>query len=242
MARFCFSVMTLMGTLSILCLSAVARADKPEEIAAQKKSTLANLKKAKLESFTHAETDDLLIFAGLTEAKLKPLAEALQKVATASKKELRFEASEKFWPGKLTVMLFPDPKVYGSYIRLVQQRRPEKGETFAVNLKGDAPIAILAVDRGERVSDADFQADASMIVAAAYLNKKAGLAIGEKTLPEWIMSGFGRLIAAKADNNSTKFAAYRSKVRAVTLGGKKTLPPRLVDLWDGQKAADEDYL
>ena len=58
------------------------------------------------------------------------------------------------------------------------------------------------------------------IVAGAYLKAKAGSA----TLPEWLVGGFGRVTALRAEGlNSRRYSSHKSAARtAASRGGKPT--------------------
>jgi hypothetical protein len=119
-------------------------------------------------------------------------------------------------------------------------RRPDKGVSYSIATGGDEPYAINSVEPGERQTDAEIAADAAALVGAALLKKKAG---SGAELPEWLLFGFGRTMAVRADGNTARLANHRSKARAAVLGTKsKPSPVRLSDIWSGQKAKDSDLI
>lgn len=221
---FGFAVITFLAT---------ARAD---DLATQKAAAEANIKKAGLTSLTSVETDDLLIYAGVPPAKAKSLADALQKTSALSRTTLKFAADEQPWPGKLTVYVLTDAAQFTNFVRLVEQRRPDKGIYYSINVRGDVPYVVHSVTPGERVSDAELMSDAAALVGAAVVNRKAGAGT---VLPEWLSLGFGRTIAIRSDSNPTRLSNYRSRARAAVLG-TRTRPAgaRLADVWGGIRTKD----
>jgi hypothetical protein len=219
---------------------AFARDEKAEAVAKQKTAAEANLAKAGLAKMTHAETDDLLVYSPLPESKNKTLAELAQKTFQLARTTLKFESGEKLWPGKLTLIALSDPAPFGNFIRLVEMRRPDKGVSYSIAIRGDEPYAIDSVEPGEKHSDAEFAADAAALVGGALLKKKAG---SGAELPEWLMFGFGRATVVRADGSTSRLSGHRAKARTAVLG-TKTRPSlvRLADIWSGQKTKDSDLV
>jgi hypothetical protein len=238
LVRKCLLALSLLAAAGL----AAAKDARDDETAKQKAGFEANFKKAGLAKLAAAETADLIVYAAVTDAKVKPLAETLQKAYLEARKALKVEDKDKPWPGKLTVVVLTDSKQYANYVRLVEQRRPDKKETYAINLKGDLPYVIDAAELGEKPTDAELTADAAGLVAAAVLNRKFGTGGAAGTLPEWIQVGFGKAMAARA-GPPAKFADYKAKLKAAAVGTKgKPSPARLADVWSGVKSKDSDLV
>ena len=234
----CRAFAAVLGAL----LGGVALADDPKaDVERQKTTIAANLKKAGLENLAFAETNDLLVYTAVPEAKSKAFAEAVQKVYATARKELKVEEKDKPWPGKLAVIAIAEPKQFGNYVRVVEQRRPEKGVNSSTNIRSDTPYVIDSVDLGEKLNEAELLADVATMVAAAVLNKKAGTGVGTARLPEWVQVGFGRSMIARS-GDPAKLAAFRARYKAAVLGTKKGTPPRLYDVWSGAKTKDSDLV
>jgi hypothetical protein len=154
--------------------------------------------KTGLVGLSSVETDGLLVHAAVPEATARALADTLQKTYLLSRTTLKFAADEKPWPGKLTVYVLTDAVQFTNFVRRVEQRRPDKDQTYTLNLRGDFPYAVHSVGAGERVTDADLTTESAAVVGAAVLNRKAGAGAD---LPEWLELGFGRAVAARADGS-----------------------------------------
>jgi hypothetical protein len=225
--------------LGLLTAPLAARDDRAAEVKKEKAVVEANLTMAGLGKLSQAETDDLLVYATVPEAKVKALGDGAQKSFRLACATLKFGPDEKLWPGKLSLVVLTDPQQFTTYVRLVEQRRPDKGVYYSMDLRSDVPAVIDSVDAGEKATDAEIRADAATIVAAALLAKKAGTGT---PLPEWLLLGFGRTIAVRSEGGP-KLSAYRTKVKAAVLGSKaQPIPARVSDVWNGQKGKDSDLV
>src|SRR4051812_16517906 len=187
-----------------------AEAAKKQKAAAEAKLTAAKFKAAA------AETDDLLVFATLSEEKTKALSAAMQKTYAVAAKPLKLDPASPPWPGKLTVFVFTEPRQYKTFLLDALKRPPLPRETRALELRGDTPTAIDGVGLGEKPTYAQVTAEVSGLVAAALLSRKAG--VGGTipfSLPDWLQTGFGQVCYARADANGSRLTAHRSKVKAL---------------------------
>jgi hypothetical protein len=216
--------------------------DNAKTVEKQKTAAESALKSAGVPKPGQAETADLLVYSTLTEPKTKAVADAAQRTFTFTKKALNFDDKETFWPGKLTVYVLPDWKSYTDLLRPLAQRKPEKGEVAVTDVRVGTPYVAVGAELGEKLSDADLQQAAGTWVAAVLLNKKAGMSNTTDRLPEWLQLGFGRAAHLRAENNTTKLTAYRTKAKSLAAGSKTRLPARLSDTWAGSKEKDYDVL
>jgi hypothetical protein len=229
--------------LLALFIPAVVKAeDDPKVNGKQKSAAESTLKAAEVSKPGHAETADLLVYSTLPEAKTKAVAEAAQRTFTFAKKTLAFDDKETYWPGKLTVYVLPDWKAYTDLLRPLAQRKPEKGEVAVTDVRVDTPYVAVGAELGERPTDADVKSAAGTWVAAVLLNKKAGMANTTDKLPEWLQLGFGRAAHLRAENNTAKLTAYRTKAKALAVGSKTRYAAKLSDAWAGSKDKDYDTL
>lgn len=227
----------MTGPLLALAVMSAAATAEDQTIAAQKERARANMKKSGVEKSASVETADLLVFAAVPDAKAKPLADAVQKAFAYTKSVLKFEDSEALWPGKLTVYVFPGRASYAAFVRAVEQRQPEKGVWYAINPRADPPYVTVGGELGERTTDAEVQADAAAVVAAALLTRKAGAA-----LPEWLLLGFGRAMYSRTEGGA-KLAAYKARSKAAVLGTKaRPVPVRAADVWEGTQSKNRDLI
>jgi len=202
-----------LAFLFVSAASATAFADKRgDETKKQKTAAEANIKSAMLTA-AHVETDDLLVYATMPEAKAKPLAAAMQKTYAVAVKSLKVESSDKLWPGKLTVYVFSDTRQYKSFALQAFKRQPPKQESFFSDTKGDVPYVLDGAVLGEKPTDVQIATEASSLVAAAVLVRQVG-SLMDKT-PTWLQLGFGQAAYLRADGNAAKLTAHKAKLRAM---------------------------
>ena len=210
--------------LAALAFSAVAFAqDKPDksaDVKLQKAAATEKLTKASLLKTTLVETNDLIVYTTWPEAKAKTLAATVQKVYESTFKTLKFEPADSPWPGKLTVFFLPERKEFASFVRLVEQRRPDAADTTSVQIRSKEPYILVGLETDSKFTEADMAGEAGAAVAEALLNTKAGVTAGAATLPTWITTGFGKLMVLKMEGNAGKLTAFRTKVRALGAKGK----------------------
>lgn len=225
--------------LALLTPPAPARDDRAGEVKKEKDAVAARLTKAGLPTLAPVETDDLLVYAAVPDAKARPLADGVQKTYQLARTALKFEPAETLWPGKLSVIVITDPAQFTAFVRQVEQRRPEKGVFTSMDLRGDVPYVIDSVEVGERATDAEIRADAAAAVASAVLSKKAGTGA---SLPDWLLGGFGRMIAARAEGPA-KLTTFHTKTKSAVLGTRsRPVLVRAADVWGGQKGKDGDLV
>ena len=221
--------------------AALAAGQDDKTVQSQKAAVTANLSKAGLKKLAAAETKNLLVLSSLPETKAKTVAEAAQKVFAFAGKALKLDEKDVLWPGKLTFVALADGREFTSYIRVVTQQRPDSKDWFAVNVRGDVPTATVLLDAGEKTKDTELTATASAVVAAALLNKKAGISPTTGSLPEWLQLGFGRLMVIRSAGGAA-LTDFHAKSRAAVVGTKSKMSPvRLADVW-GVKTKDSDIV
>ncbi len=214
-------LLPLFVALALTCPAiAQTKADKPAEVKAQKDSAAEKLAKAGLTKPTLVETSDLILYTTWPEAKVKTLASNLQKVYELAHKTLKFEPTDVAWPGKLTVFFVPERKEFTAFVRLVEQRKPDAGDTTSVQVRGKEPYILVGLEADAKATEADTTGEVGAAVAEALLNVKAGVTAGAAVLPGWITTGFGKLMALRVEGNSAKLTAYRTKVKALAAKGK----------------------
>ena len=214
----------LSALLAALALSTFAfgqaKPDRAPDVKLQKDAAAEKLAKAKQTNTISVETDDLIVYTAWPEAKAKSLATSVQKVYESTFKTLKFEPADSPWPGKLTVFFLPDRKEFTSFVRLVEQRKPDASDTTSVQVRSKEPYILVGLETDSKFTEADMAGEVGAAVAEALLNTKAGVTAGAAVLPTWITSGFGKLMVLKTDGNAAKLTAYRAKVRALAAKGK----------------------
>lgn len=138
------------------------------------------------------EQDNVLAVGDLPEVQLQRLALALQKEYVIAIKALGFAGEEKPWPGKLAVYVLSDKDAYASFVRSVEKRSLEPGESFTVDVRRPEPhVAVGPPGRGEPPAEEQ----AGRQVAVALLKSRAA---PNAVFPEWLRDGFGRATVYRA--------------------------------------------
>ncbi len=212
-----------------------ARADETTE--KQKKVAAENLRKADVNKGVVVETEHLFVAGALTEARAKAVGESLEKVYKLARKVLQYEDKEEPWKGKLAVYVITESREFRQFMRIVALQRAEDPQF--VTTRGEEPMAVAFAEFGPKATDADYAAEAGVVVAAALLNAKAGTAA---KLPEWMKTGFGKAVAMRAEGTMSKrFMDYKAAARTAVLGGKGMGPAVVGDVWGGTRK-DGDVL
>ena len=101
-------------------------------------------------------------------------------------------ASDAPWPSPLVVLVLPGKDEFGSYVRRVQKRMLEAGETSSWLINDNQLHAGLFLRGGKNMAPSDAQV--GELVAACVAARR----IGEKNpSPDWIADGFGRATSHK---------------------------------------------
>ena len=225
-------VVVLVVAAGIASIEQPIRAqDTKKDAARQKVVAAANMKKADFGTFALVETDHFLVATTLGEEKAKTLGALFDKITPLARKSLQFEEKEEAWKGKLTVYFLLDSRDVKAYIRSVVGMQP--GGVY-YDVRADEPFLVDPVETTGKTSEADQFAGGAAVVASAYLKAKGGTA----ALPDWLVSGFGRVTALRAEGlTSRRYLAHKTAARNVTnRGGKPT------DLWGETKPANADVL
>ena len=212
--------------------------DDAEAIKKQKAAAAENLKTVKITKPTLVETDGLLVYAEMTEEKLKPIAEAAQKAIERGLKDLKYGEKDRKWSGKLTVYVLADrTKEYTPFVKLVEQRsgKLDADEMQTHTLKGQPHVAVTAAP-GAKTADADLKAEAMAAVVAVLVDQKAGASV-----PTWIHTGMGKAISYRAESSGRLLEAHRTKVKGVITKAKAGTF-KASDIWGDTKPKDAETL
>jgi hypothetical protein len=223
----------LLTVASLLFAAAGTRADEAaDQVAKQKKTAQANWERLELNKPAFHESKLFLIYGELPEAQLRGLAGDLERHYQIARKALRFEAMETTWPGKLTVYVFTDRRHLTSFVRLVEQRRPQEDEQGGFDARGNAPH--VSAGPPTRKEDPSVQAIAGEHVASTLLARKAGTSV-----PDWVVTGFGRATGWRAAPTSPLGRQQRGAA-ARLLGPQNVRTVK--DVWSGKVKDDEAML
>ena len=202
--------------LLVLSVGAASAEDQSSVVvAAQIAAAEAQWKTAKLGKFHAVETSYLLVYSSLAEDKLKPIAEAAQKVYDTTAKALQYGDKSRPWAGKLTVFLLPDRSAeFIPFLKLVEQRAGKiaADENVSLRLRGEEPSAIVGLGASVKVNDVSLREETAKAVAVALLDQKAGAPVVPFSLPTWIHDGFGRAMLLRSDPNGRLMQAHRMKL------------------------------
>lgn len=199
----------------------------------------AAIQKSAVKQVAKAETEHLLVYATVPAGKIKPLADAAEKSFLFAANALKVEKVNELFAGKLILIVVPDRKPYANLVFAVEGKRPESGDTYEIHTTGDVPFVSVSLGLGEKPNDAELNALAAGWTASAVLNKKLGTDPGAFDLPEWVQLGYGKIAALRAEGNSAKLTAYRTKAKALA-NGRTRGAVKVTDLWSGSQGKDQD--
>jgi hypothetical protein len=181
---------TLLAAVLLVLGAAGLRADEADDKrAAQKKAAEANWRLLDLgEPATH-ETAHLLLYAEATyERKLKDWGALLEKHYDTARKALQVDPKdEKWWTGQVAVYLFAEREHFTTFVRRVEKRRLDAGESGSYQVANDLPHVAAGVPRDRQGPSVEVAAAEQL--AAGVLHRKVGARV---PVPDWVLSGFGR--------------------------------------------------
>ncbi len=229
-ARLRFTILAL----AVACSLGLAQEKK--DAPKQKANAVATLQKADLPKATVIETEHFLIGSSLPDEKAKALGAMLEKVAPVARKGAQFEDKEEAWKGKLAVYYLPENRDFKGFIRNVVNEKPEG---IYYNLRADDPYLVDPVEVSGKATESDQFADTTAIVAGAYLKSKGGSA----AVPEWLVDGFGRITAMRAEGMTAKrYTTYKTAAKTAAAGTKTGKPAAIADLWAESRPANVDVI
>jgi hypothetical protein len=181
----------------------------PDEI---KKTVLENLSQAGFKDAKAVESENMILFSNVPEAKAKTQIDALQKVYVGTMKGLAFKEGEKP-TAKVAVLGFPDPDGYKSYVRGVLKRSPGD-ETSSIDLKAALPTIAMSAKRGDKTPN--FAEIGNNDLVMALLEKKGGNA----RLEGWMKTGFLKAVQMRLDPK------YAGTERTISRKYAGRIPPK----------------
>lgn len=181
-------LLVAIGQFSQPMMNAQDKTPKLDDIKAK---MLQDLKTAGLKDAQSVETENLILFSNLPEAKAKVQIEHLEKLYATAAKGLALKASEKPTT-KISILAFPDPDAYKTYVRSVL-KRPAGDELSAIDLKATIPVAAVSARRNDK--DPKFHELLGEDLVFSLLDRKGGNA----RLPSWMKNGFYRAVVVRAD-------------------------------------------
>jgi hypothetical protein len=221
---------TVLAVLVLLLGAAGLRAadDADDKLAEQKKAADANWGVLELGEPAKQETAHLLLYGpSAYEKRLKDWGALLEKQYETARKGIDLDPKdEKWWPGKLAVYLFAERENFTTFVRRVEKRRLDAGESGTYEVISDVPHVAASPPRSK--GEPAVEAQAAQQLAAAMLHRKVGPKI---PVPDWVLSGFGR--ATYGRTVPAAGAADRAQAARLVKAGRTAM-----DVW-GNIDADE---
>ena len=229
-------------SIAFVAGSFAAAADSESKKAAvekQKAEVAAALDKGGAKGLALVETPHLLVYADRTAVKTKPVADLAEKAYGVACKALFVEKPDDLFDGKLAVLLFENRRPFGGASLALGGTRPDPTDTLVLRTHRGHPFVAVSVAVGEKPSEADLAASGAAGAASAVLNKAVFASPGLLDVPEWALSGFGKLMALRAENHPAKLTSYRAKAKAL-VSGRTRGAVKLAEVWSGTKGKDAD--
>jgi hypothetical protein len=218
----------LVLAATLLGRDALALADDAEVVARQKQTALANWKLVYEDDSQPVleETAHFLIYGSgsLTPKQFKDAAAALETRYKLARASLKVGAKETLWPGKLTVYLIVERRLFSTFMRTIAKQRPSTDDSGVFSLRGAE--SFIAACPPQTKYDPSLENQAGEQLAAAILSQRGGGA-----LPDWLIAGFGRATSWRAAP-SVHFNDRNAAKRLVKVNS-------LNDVWDGKLNAEE---
>jgi hypothetical protein len=220
----------LVGTAAVMLAAAAGlSADDKEDVARkQKDAAIANWKQLyNGDAPTYEETGHLLIVGptSMTPRQFRELGASLERQFSTARSALGVKPSEELWTGKLTVYLITERSIFNTFMRTIAKKKPTVDDSGVFFLRGEQPLVAASPPQTRR--DPSLEAQAGEQLAAAILSKRGG-----DGLPEWLVAGFSRATAWRA--NPSAYSGERQQVKRLLARGYKA-----DDVWGGKLTADE---
>jgi hypothetical protein len=183
--------LTLSITLPSLALGQ-AKAPTPEQL---REMAADAMKKAEAKDAHVASSDNLIVAATMPEAKVKALAESLQKTYALASKVLKFQ-DEEVKAMRIVMYVFDEVDNFRQFQRSVLKVRPDDSEFAIYDVRSDTPYIVVSARRGER--NPKFDVMAGNELCRALIAKKGGNA----RLTEWMKDGFARAVQMRSNPSS----------------------------------------
>ena len=133
--------------------------------------------------------------------------------------------------GETRSLLSAGVREFNTFVRGVLVEQPN-GVFYS--LRTDEPFLVDPVEVSARATESDQFANSAAIVAGAYLKAKGTGA----SVPEWLISGFGRVTALRAEGtNAKRYTGYKNAVKALAKQGAN-----VTDLWAEERPKNAELL
>jgi hypothetical protein len=136
------------------------------------------------------ETEHFFLFGTVTPKMLDDCGKAAEKALPVIKRTLRLDKTPA-WKGKLVIFLLRERGEFASFARNLAKRNPDRedrGGFFHL-----PQWSLVTVGPAATNKSLPYDLEAVQYVAAAAITKEYG-----ENLPEWLVSGYGRSVAYRA--------------------------------------------
>jgi hypothetical protein len=189
-------IAAMRALVAFLALSfSAAFAADADVVPAQKRLAEDNCRAVQLAPLATAETAHFLVYGDTSAPRLKGLATSLEKQYATAAAALQFDKKERPWVGKLAVYVLADRGQYRSFVRQVEKRSPDDGETSSRVVTGESPHVAVAPPQGKDAITTETQAGYDVAMALLSVRGK------NSPVPEWVTQGFARATSAHAANS-----------------------------------------
>jgi hypothetical protein len=171
------------------------------------------------------ETDNFLVIGNVDQRVADNIAAGAEKAFGQIRKALKIDAKEELWPGKLVIHVAREKNDYNKFVRLVENRSPERNEAgrFAHGRELSYLLVAPIAGTGRRYP---LDVEVAQQLAAATLSKRVN------RLPDWLVNGFARSVAYRYA--PSQFGDERRRAALLVRQGRSAK-----DAWSGKLAFDE---
>jgi hypothetical protein len=208
-------------SVALLCSTAIGA----DVVPAQKRLAEDNCRTVQLAPLATAETAHFLVYGDTSASRLKSLGASLEKQYAVAAKALQFDKNDPMWTGKLAIYVLADRGQYRSFVRQVEKRSPDEGETSSRVVTGESPHIAVAPPQGKEAVTTETQVGYDVAVALMSVRSK------NSPVPEWVTQGFARATAAHAANSP---ASVRKRVARQMAGRLKP-----AEVWNDSLSIDD---
>jgi hypothetical protein len=221
--RICIALFMVLALALRAC-----GADNAAVVTAQKKKAEERWIVIEGGPFAQLETRHLLIYAPEAfKPRLKDIGALLEKHVAVAQEALQGKEPAEL-PGKVTVYLLSTREQFASFVRRVEKRRLEAGESGSVKEADD--WLHVAVSPAKDKKGWGVEAQAGQHLAMLLLMRQAG---ASAPLPDWLVSGFGRATHYRV---APQAPLVREERRQAARLSRKYGP---ADIWNGTPDAAE---
>lgn len=238
MRRNTWQLAVLLGFSWSTGLELTAADDPAEVVKKQKEKAAAYCKRVLPDgTFLHVETPNILLYGSksLPEEKLKAWGDLLEEQLGLLRKAFALDDKKTLWPGKLAVFFFDEKRTFASFIRQIEQRRPESEELSSFLQEDD--LAHIAACTTPGKQDPSIEAQVCEQLVTAVFNKVVGENSG---VPGWVLPGLIQATVWRtAPNDLARKQRDLDRKKLAFLVTTRRPPRSAKELWNGGLEGEE---